>query len=415
MGTSSETDRRETMLAALAEMELHQSEIASGMVEAILEAVPQYEASPDPKTVEDLTAHVQANVNAFFLCSRLERPPTSEDLSFVHRAVENRMAQGVPLDIVLHSFRIGQQYLWEWVKRWAESGDVGPEVAISLALPTMQYADRASSEFTEVYVRLEQQFLASRGRAESQFLSAAIAGQRPPSRAITTLKNVFPVDGSGNFLVVVVTGLADDLAETIRQKLLKIAQADPFISAITMTEERDLVALLSIRPTATDLACEKLARGFSAVAERTGVGLRAGISVRCERLAEVPAGFAEARNAASHAETGETIMLPTRAAVDRISLAASSVGDPDRLIPDKLREFVRADSRKGATLIETLIAYVNHDLNARRTAKALFVHPNTVLYRLRTVSARTGLDYRRASDLLDLVVAIRVLGLSLDA
>ncbi len=47
-----------------------------------------------------------------------------------------------------------------------------------------------------------------------------------------------------------------------------------------------------------------------------------------------------------------------------------------------------------STLLETLRAYIACDLALQRTAEVLFVHPNTVVYRLRQIAELTGRDMR---------------------
>ena len=60
-------------------------------------------------------------------------------------------------------------------------------------------------------------------------------------------------------------------------------------------------------------------------------------------------------------------------------------------------------------LIETLRAYISCDMALQPTAEELFVHPNTVAYRLRQIAKLTGRDMRRVSDLADLTVALAAL------
>jgi DNA-binding CsgD family transcriptional regulator len=49
---------------------------------------------------------------------------------------------------------------------------------------------------------------------------------------------------------------------------------------------------------------------------------------------------------------------------------------------------------------ETLAALCTHDLNISETARALFIHRNTLLYRLDKLKKQTGLDPRQFSDAL---------------
>jgi hypothetical protein len=61
------------------------------------------------------------------------------------------------------------------------------------------------------------------------------------------------------------------------------------------------------------------------------------------------------------------------------------------------------------TLIETLAAYFHHGSSMEATARALFVHPNTVRYRLRQVTELSGFSPSQARDAFTLQIAL-VLG-----
>jgi DNA-binding PucR family transcriptional regulator len=61
------------------------------------------------------------------------------------------------------------------------------------------------------------------------------------------------------------------------------------------------------------------------------------------------------------------------------------------------------------TLIDTLTAYFQHGQSLEAAARALFVHPNTVRYRLRQASDLTGLSATDPREALTLQLAL-VLG-----
>jgi DNA-binding PucR family transcriptional regulator len=61
------------------------------------------------------------------------------------------------------------------------------------------------------------------------------------------------------------------------------------------------------------------------------------------------------------------------------------------------------------TLIDTLTAYFQHGQSLEATARAMFVHPNTVRYRLRQVADLTGLAATDPREALTLQLAL-VLG-----
>ena len=68
-----------------------------------------------------------------------------------------------------------------------------------------------------------------------------------------------------------------------------------------------------------------------------------------------------------------------------------------------------ASQSKGGTLIDTLTAYFEHGQSLEATARALFVHPNTVRYRLRQAAELTGLSATDPREALTLQLAL-VLG-----
>ncbi|MFZ2012556.1 MAG: helix-turn-helix domain-containing protein [Nocardioides sp.] len=68
-----------------------------------------------------------------------------------------------------------------------------------------------------------------------------------------------------------------------------------------------------------------------------------------------------------------------------------------------------AASAKGNTLIDTLTAYFQHGQSLEAAARALFVHPNTVRYRLRQAADITGLSATDPREALTLQLAL-VLG-----
>jgi sugar diacid utilization regulator len=78
------------------------------------------------------------------------------------------------------------------------------------------------------------------------------------------------------------------------------------------------------------------------------------------------------------------------------------------LIAPEIERFVGEDREQGGLLTRTLLAYAEADLNAKAAAEALLIHVNTAHYRLARIAEKTGCDLRRLSDVIDLLVAIRL-------
>ncbi|MET7981745.1 GAF domain-containing protein [Streptomyces sp. NPDC005281] len=71
----------------------------------------------------------------------------------------------------------------------------------------------------------------------------------------------------------------------------------------------------------------------------------------------------------------------------------------DRFISDSIGPLLDYDRRRGTDLVDTLSAYYVHRANVAATARALFVHVNTLLKRLDRADTVLGLDWRRENDL----------------
>ncbi|MEO8287563.1 MAG: helix-turn-helix domain-containing protein [Chloroflexota bacterium] len=71
-----------------------------------------------------------------------------------------------------------------------------------------------------------------------------------------------------------------------------------------------------------------------------------------------------------------------------------------------LAPLLRYDREHHGDLVKTLDAYLRHGGNASRTANALYVHRNSLRYRLARIQALTGLDYDDADSRLALQVAL---------
>jgi GAF domain-containing protein len=70
-------------------------------------------------------------------------------------------------------------------------------------------------------------------------------------------------------------------------------------------------------------------------------------------------------------------------------------------------ELMQYDLRRNAQLVETLECYLDSRSSVAASARALFIHPNTVRQRLERIERLTGLDLR-AADLLSLELALKL-------
>ena len=71
-----------------------------------------------------------------------------------------------------------------------------------------------------------------------------------------------------------------------------------------------------------------------------------------------------------------------------------------------MEEIYRPLVQAGPVLLETLAVFLEQATSLEATARLLFVHPNTVRYRLRRVADATGLAATEARDAFTLKIAL---------
>lgn len=140
-------------------------------------------------------------------------------------------------------------------------------------------------------------------------------------------------------------------------------------------------------------------------AERMLVGVSAPFSA----LAQVPASVREAETALGIARTrasvGAAPGLLGAVRIDRIDLTTWMLSHVDqRALQDHIAQVLA--SLRETSLLDTLITYLASEQNVGLTADALFVHPNTVRYRLTRIEETLGTSIASAPTVANLVLAL---------
>ena len=167
--------------------------------------------------------------------------------------------------------------------------------------------------------------------------------------------------------------------------------------------------IVLVRPCAPDEQPELRARLAEACerAASEGIVLAIGVSTVHRGLDAVGAAYREASQAARRvAVEGGVLSLPELSAFDYLTVRHDETAR--RLVPARIARFVSEDRAHGGHLIETLLAYAEADMNAKVAAERLLIHVNTAHYRLGRIAEKTGCDLRRLADVIDLLIAVRL-------
>ena len=208
-------------------------------------------------------------------------------------------------------------------------------------------------------------------------------------------------------LLVIAAALTGDLPEgvTVRdaaagvtrdRRGLAVVRQDEIVGVMPLPQGGVAAAVTGLRRSWTDLA-------------RRGVRLAMGVSTVHAGLPEVPEAYAEAQ-AARDGLGGSPGVLALSALSSFDYLVLRDDETARRLIRPQVRQFVADDLAADGTLITTLVEFAACDMNAKTAAERLHLHVNTAYYRLERIAMRTGCDLRRLADVMELLIAVRLLG-----
>jgi purine catabolism regulator len=137
-----------------------------------------------------------------------------------------------------------------------------------------------------------------------------------------------------------------------------------------------------------------------------------GIGSECDSLRDYAQSYSEACRAldvirASH-QSDRTL------AFDQLGIVGLLFDPSNRakltaLAKQKLGKLIEYDRRHGTQLVETLNQYLLHDCRIEQTAAALFVHLNTLRYRLQRIEQISGVGLQTLEGKFTLDMALKVL------
>jgi hypothetical protein len=381
-------------------------EMIAAAVDAIWSQVPAYASSADSQLRENVAAHV-ADIFEVFLASLAEdRPPRRADFAFTRQQASRRISQGISLADYLQAFRIGQLTLWQGVLAAARDDQHAREAALLLVERIMHVIELGSTVAAEAYVEAQQYQVAEHDRLRRDLIEDLLAYRTTfagPKRSILRAAGLGP---ETRLLVTSAT-----LTGEASQHQMLSAAATAIAGAgrgtgLAAQRQNEIVGVIPL----SHADVPKVVAGLQR-ASAGQVRLAIGVSTVHNGLREVPQAYAEAQVARDALGTADGVLaLPLLSAFDYLVLREAQTAQ--RLIRPQVERFVTEDLAAGRTLITTLVAYAEADLNAKVAAERLHLHVNTAYYRLDKIAERTGYDLRRLADVVELVIAVRLLGAS---
>lgn len=308
-----------------------------------------------------------------------------------------RAREGLPLDAMLHAFRLGGGAVWQELIDTASARD--PEsmrLLVHVAGDVWNFVDEHCSLAAESYRRTEREMTWRRDNRLRLMTEALLDGTARVSE-LPDIAATLGLPEHARYAVAAVTGPG--------REALRCAAESPRL-IWHQSEGTDLVIAQL-----TEGGAESLAEDLAPVPDAPAV--RIGVSPATEGLT----GIGEARSLAEKAlatcaADGEVALLHDQLA------AALLVSSPDlgRVLTERvLGPILRLDTTERDLLLDTLTAWLECDASAQRAGERLSCHRNTVLNRLRRCEKLTGRSLsspREAAELSLALTARRVLSVN---
>lgn len=320
------------------------------------------------------------------------RASPRRDLEYAEDAGRRRAQQGLPLDLVVHSYRNAGYLVWDSLLEGTVGQD--PEkLAVLMRSATMVWSavDAQAAAASDAYRATEMELRRRTDEQLQALLDALLEGQSAPGLASQVAAGL-DLPERGPYAVVVLRAERRDGRAAFHRQI----QRAGFRFVWRMRTDREV--------------------GVVALGAEEGLDeLTAALDGRCPGpggISPVVAGLSELGHARRLAELALRTCPPDATGIVRLDQrmpTALVVSQPElagRLVSDVFGEVLALEPADRAVLLETLDAWLLCEGSAGRAAGRLYCHRNTVFNRLRRLEQLTSRSLARPRDLMEMTLAL---------
>ncbi|MFI8946333.1 PucR family transcriptional regulator [Streptomyces sp. NPDC053750] len=317
-----------------------------------------------------------------------------------------RAEHGLPLDALLHAFRLGGSLVWQRLVE--ETSKAAPEdvrLLVHVAADVWNFVDEHCTLVADAYRQTEWQ-LSRRRENRARLLAAGLLDGTSRIADLPETAQALGLPEQGRYVVVAVTGGHPARPDAAR------AAAVPSGTRVHWHAGAEVdYGIVLLDADQDELVPPEWAEGREGVAQGPGPGprfvapgLRIGVGNPVEGLAAV----GDARRSADTAldicpEDGGTVRLADHLPA---ALVVSSPGLGRALAGKVLGPLLRLEPADREVLLDTLTTWLDCDGSAQRAGERLYCHRNTVLNRLRRCEQLTGRSLARPADVVEITLAL---------
>lgn len=317
------------------------------------------------------------------------------DLETVRKTGRAQARLGIPLSAVLRAFRIAGTFAYEGIiDRVAPPRVLTPEQLIPVNAMVWQIIDSFSDVIADAYTEVATESARYDEKARLAVVDSLLEGRFTKAEEFEDAARVLQLPTAGPF--VVVYGDSD--------ATLGLSRAVGFgdLRSVWRRLPDGEVGVVAVGRTADLRALRKALEGTASAV---------GISPPVAGLPLVPAALSRARIARACLAEGETGVI----GFGERPVSTLVAGAPKlarELARDVLTDLLALPAAERDVLLATLHAWFAEHGSARDAAERLFVHPNTVRYRIRRVQELTGRDLGDPRGIAELYLAVESVRLS---
>jgi hypothetical protein len=385
--------------------------VAADLREAVLAEVPAFSASGNPEILPSLATHAGEHIHEI---RRLLDGGEIDDFEFVRAHAQRRAEQYFPLEAILHAYRCGHRILSRWLRDAVVAAEpAGIEHAISAVADfAIEYTNTISTIMAAEYVAQARILAEAAGDRRTELLNILLSGHdESDARSARLLKREGYLEQRHSYCVVVAQSINPAEME-LPERAQRIANA--MSAAVAATPIRMLVG---IRNSMVVAVFSDIRRQSGWTAPQANLALRlhplllslgpavlVGASTDKPSTSFLPKALQEATIALDFASVTRRVVQFSELRLRDVMLHRG--GDDVRAIaPAWIASLLDADAKAKGSLVRTLRALADTDLNVQEAGRRLGVHPNTVYSRIGRIRELSGLDGQRHHDLVELLLA----------
>jgi hypothetical protein len=368
-------------------------ELAGAVADRILREMGDYESLVPPEVVLDSCRdHVDTIGRA-----RCPHAPAIRAMAAAYGRA--RAADGVPLAVLMDSYRLGLRVLWEAVLQAGRGAGALDRDGLARASSALwELTDILLPTMTEAYQLAVHEKVLARERERSALVGALLDGEvRDAQQAWDTIEALrLPHDSP----YVVVAAEAAEVPGMSEQEKIRAVEN-------RLTRAGVPSAWRPLPDAHVGIAAVRGAARFEALTEVLSAWeQRVGISPQFEIVGEAPRALRFAKLAIAGAPRGSRQITVFDEAP--IAVLAASAPDVMAYVADRvLGSLNRLPDDEREVLVGTLRTWLARGGSAEATAKALYCHPNTVRYRLNRITEHTGRSVTDPQDVTELNLALQ--------